>query len=397
MDSKKISIIVAIIAFLISAGVSYSYFGNTINGGAGVNVAKYTPPKASGDGTAQTTNTNEPATEECPINGKLYPVSQKERWEKRRPLGVMIENHTEARPQSGISSADVVYEAVAEGGITRFLNIFYCQNPSIIGPVRSARIYFIKLLQGYGEFPLYAHVGGAAKEGPADALGEIKKIDWYGNNDMDPLYGMSFPYFYRDYDRLHMPNGDQVATEHTMYSSTLKLWDYAAQKRKLTNVDADGAAWDKGFEKWKFKDDAPMNLRGAVAKVSFGFWDQFANDYGVTWSYSKESNSYKRVNGGVPHLDKNTKKQLEAKNVVVALVKETTVNDGYEKGQHLFYDIIGKGDATIFQDGKAIEGIWNKKNETSQMRFYDTNGKEIQLVRGQVFVEIVPKGNKITY
>ncbi|GIW64151.1 MAG: hypothetical protein KatS3mg092_0084 [Patescibacteria group bacterium] len=88
---------------------------------------------------------NEPKTEECPINGAFYSKSQRQKWEARRPLGVMIENHVEARPQSGLSSADVVFEVVAEGGITRFLSVFYCQDAPYIGPIRSARIYFIKL------------------------------------------------------------------------------------------------------------------------------------------------------------------------------------------------------------------------------------------------------------
>ena len=67
-----------------------------------------------------------PKTQECPLNGVKYSKQQEAWWQKHRPLGVMIENHQEARPQSGIASADVIYEAVAEGGITRFMALFYC-------------------------------------------------------------------------------------------------------------------------------------------------------------------------------------------------------------------------------------------------------------------------------
>ena len=84
-----------------------------------------------------------PKTEECPINGEKLTKEERLVWEKRRPLVVMIENHIDARPQSGLSQADVIYEVVAEGGITRFASVFYCKDAPLIGPVRSARVYFI--------------------------------------------------------------------------------------------------------------------------------------------------------------------------------------------------------------------------------------------------------------
>ena len=346
---------------------------------------------ASGDSAAAEAAAKEPKTEECPINGAMYGKTQRQRWESRRPLGVMIENHTEARPQSGLSSADVVYEAVAEGGITRFLSVFYCQDAPYLGPIRSARIYFLKLLQGYGEYPLYAHVGGANTDGPADALGEIVDIGWSQYNDLNQ-FSVSFPTFYRDYDRL-----PDRATEHTVYSSTSKLWDYAAAKRKLTNVDEKGVKWDKTFKKWTFKDDAKPEDRGTTTKIDFGFWTQFVSDYGVVWNYDKASNSYSRTNGGKPHLDKNNGKPITSKNVVVVFAKESVANDGYEAGQHLLYKIIGTGDALIFQDGKVIKGGWSKKSEEDPLIFSDASGKEASLVRGKVFVEILPLDNKVTY
>ncbi len=390
MINKKVSIVIFIAAFLISFSVAYSFVKNGSVGGMISPLIQYKPPSSNGNGNVSEVANNEPKTEECPINGQMYGKTQKAKWETRRPLGIMVENHTDARPQSGLSSADVIYEAVAEGGITRFLTIFYCEDANPVGPVRSARVYFLRLLEGYGDYPLYAHVGGANTEGPADALGEIDQLGWGSYNDLNQ-FAVPFPYYWRDYERL--PN---VATEHTVYTATAKLWDYAKTKRKLTNVDDQGKSWDATFQPWKFKDDAQSSDRGTVGKISFGFWNMFASDYSVTWTYDKVSNSYKRANGGSPHIDKNTAKQLTAKDVVIVFSIESPANDGYPGG-HILYKVIGSGNALVFQDGNVIKGTWAKRDETSAMKFYDENGKEVQLVRGKIFVEILPTGNKVTY
>ena len=175
MVNKKIAFIIFIFVLVISSYLSYSFFSKGEAAGLLPSV-KYKPPTTNGK--IVKSNEQESKTEECPLNGQLWGASSKQKWESRRPLGIMIENSVPARPQSGLSAADIIYEAVAEGGITRFLTIFYCQDASYVGPVRSARIYFIRLLQEYGIYPLYAHVGGANTDGPADALGEIDELGW---------------------------------------------------------------------------------------------------------------------------------------------------------------------------------------------------------------------------
>lgn len=381
--NKKIILIIGAIIYLGTSFGSYKYFSSNT-----VDTSGYDVPVENGDGTAD----SGPKTEPCPLNGKLYSKTQRAKWEKRRPLGVMVQNNTEARPQSGVSSADVVHEAVAEGGITRFLLMYYCEEPKIVGSVRSARIYFIRLLQGFGNLPLYAHVGGANTPGPADALGEIKKLGWFGYNDLDQ-FAVPFPNYWRDYDRL-----PGRATEHTVYTNTQKLWDYAAKNRDLTQVDEDGEAWDEGWKPWKFTDDAKEGSRGDVAKINYGFWsNSLGSDYTVQWTYDATSNSYRRTNGGEAHIDKNTEKQLESKNIIIVFADESVANDGYEHGEHLLYDVVGTDDAIIFQNGTAIEGEWKKTKATDMMRFYDSKGKEIELVRGQVWISILPSGNKVTY
>lgn len=392
MELKK-SIGLGVALLLLSFGITYGIIRFQQNTKKVVVQKKTVTTDAEEEST-------EPRTEQCPLNGRMMTKAQKDKWVTRRPLGVMIENHVEARPQSGLSSADVVYEAVAEGGITRFLAIYYCQDAPFIGPIRSARVHFMTMLREYGEYPLYGHVGGAncdaetgsgcANGAKADALGLVRKLQWDSYNDLNQ-FAVPFPYYWRDYDRL-----PDRATEHTVYSSTTKLWDFAKLKRDLTNVDEDGVSWDENFESWKFADDAELAKRGTVAKIQLGFWNSFANEFSVVWNYNKAKNTYVRVNGGKPHIDKNTGKQLDAKNIIAIFAKESPANDGYEGG-HILYQLTGEGDALVFQNGKSIKATWKKEDLDSRMRWYDEDDKEITLVKGKVFVEIQPIGNTVTY
>lgn len=337
-----------------------------------------------------------PRDSECPLNGAMYTKNEKAKWETRRPLGVMIENHEDSRPQSGLSDADIVFEAVAEGGITRFLSIYYCLDSETLGPVRSARTYFLDFISGFGNYPLYAHVGGANCDqetgsgclngAPADAIGQISQYGWALYNDINQ-FSVGFPTFWRDYEII-----PGAATEHTVYSTTEKLWK-VGEKRGLTNVDEKGIAWDEKFEKWKFKDDAKDLPESFV--LSFPFWSN-KEKYYVKWEFDKSNNSYKRFTGGLPHIDKNSDEQISVKNVVVAFMKESSANDGYDNNAHLLYGTKGSGEMTLFQDGKAIQGEWKKTNRTTQIKFYDENGSEVKFNRGPIWIEILPIGTKVT-
>jgi hypothetical protein len=378
-------LITGIVVYIVSAVVSFLIFSG-LSGPSAVPVAA---PKKTASGGLMFDDSL-PKTESCPINGAKYSKQQRAWWEKHEPLGVMIENHTEARPQSGISFADVVYEAIAEGGITRFLTVFYCQDADVVGPVRSARTYFIDFLSEYGSFPLYAHVGGANSDGQADALGQLETYGWAGVNDLNQ-FSIGFPVFLRDYDRL----GRTVATEHTMYSSTTKLWDYAAKSRKITNVNPDGEKWDKDFVPYTFKEDAALSTRPAAQTVSYDFWDGYG-DFSVLWNYDKTTNSYLRTNGGKPHLDLDTKKQLTAKNVIVLFMKESRANDGYEGNLHMLYGTKGTGNAKVFMDGVETDAIWSKKSRTAHLYLKDKRGQDIELNRGKSWFSIVSPTTDVT-
>lgn len=386
--SKQVFIIIAIVVYLASTGASYFIFSKASSAASlsgNPTAGNPTAGKTSNDYQALTFDG--PKTEPCPINGALYSKDQKAWWEGHRPLGVMIENSSEARPQSGINAADVTYEIVAEGGITRTMNVYYCNDAGIIGPVRSARTYFLDFISEYADYPLYAHVGGANTPGPANALGQIGDYGWNGYNDLSQ-FSIGFPTFWRDESRLGRP----VATEHTMYSTTSKLWD-VAKKRELTNVDKDGNKWDENFVPYKFKDDAAAGSRPSSQTITIE-WN--APAYTAEWTYDKEKNIYLRKNGGEPHLDRNTKQQLSAHNLVVLFMKESRANDGYEGNQHMIYGTKGTGKASIFIDGKEINGTWKKADRESRTLLYDESGNEVTFNKGKIWFTVQPATNEIT-
>ncbi len=368
--------------YLLSAGISYVLF-SYLKGAPGI-IAPSTP-----ESKRAAIDVNAPKTEECPLNGKMYTKAEKDIWQTRRPLGIMIENHQDSRPQSGLSKADVVYEAVAEGGITRFLTVFFCgasAEETQVGPVRSARIYYLDWVSEYGSSPLYVHVGGANKPGQTDALGAIKKYGWDLYNDINQ-FSVGFPTFWRDYERL----GHPVATEHTMYSTTDKLWE-VAKARGLANKDKDGKTWDDDFVPWKFQDGKPSAAPTAL-KISFPFWKGY-EDYKVTWEYDPSTNVYKRVNGGQAHVDFDNKEQLAANNVVVLFTREKGPVDEL---MHMLYDTIGSGKALVFQNGEAIDATWSKKSRAERTRFMTSQGKEISFVRGSIWIEVLNTVTKVEY
>lgn len=393
MKPKLIPILAGLGLYLITTGFSFAAF-NIVKGG-GVS-SKFVSPLSKITPTEKAkfkVDPSIPRDQACPLNGLNYTKQEKDVWSQRRPLAVMIENSAEARPHSGISRADIIYEALAEGWITRFMAVFYCNTPFeniTIAPVRSARTYFVDWVSEYDA--LYVHVGGANRIGEnaaatdprADALGQIDK---YGIKDMDQ-FGIGYPDCYRNPDRLDHP----VATEHTMVCFSDNLYKIA-EKREWTNVDSRGIPWDKNFKNWFFKDDPPEADRGTQNPIKIVFSEGY-DKYDAGWEYDKTSNSYKRMTGGAPHLDLETKTQLSAKNVVVQFTK---LIGPVDSTGHFLYTTIGSGNALIFQDGKAIKGSWEKKSRIGRTVFYNAAGKEIEFTRGLIWIEIIPTADQVTY
>ena len=395
MPMQKKHLIIALILYAVSASLSFSAFsywenrrvvlpGGIQDGETLLGALLDIPPNA-------------PRDQACPLNGKLYTQIERDAWETRRPLYVMIENTPEARPQSGLSRADVVYEAVAEGGVTRFGVLFYCAaqiQDTELAPIRSARTYYLDWASGYN-FPMYVHVGGANVPGPTDALGQIVDYGWSLENDLNQ-FSVGYPTFVRDYNRVP---GKELATEHTMVTTTEKLWA-VSEERGWTNLSPDtvvnrrvvpGAEWADGFEPWTFEDETPT--AGSVSTVSHGFWDGYG-DYALEWQYDEAKDAYLRVMGGEPHVDLNNDEQVAAANVVVLL---TTERGPINEKKHLIYTTIGTGDALIFKHGEAIEATWSKPSRTAELRFVDSRGNDIPMARGLTWISVVDSSTDVDY
>src|SRR3989344_1501722 len=365
--------------FLISAGLSFWLF-TSLPKSTGIPIS---PLSASpSPGIRSKLDPSIPRTEICPLNGALFTKQERDVWETRRPLGVMIENSTDSRPQSGLSSADVIYEAVAEGGITRFMAMFYCAASMAgnitIAPVRSARIYFVNLISEYDG--LYNHVGGAGNCDDTNVDPRAKALCSIRTNKVKDLdqFGLDFKTCHRLTNRLD----HDVAYEHTMACFLDEIYA-AGAKRGWTNVDAKGVPWDKNFAAWKFQSPEDKTTGAPATSISYYFWGanrgvgtEFNQAFDVSWSFDSVTNTYKRSNGGKSSIDLNTGDPITFSTVIVQFAKETATTD-FEK--HLLYDNIGKGTATVFMDGVATDATWSKATRTGRTIFKDTKGRELKL------------------
>lgn len=403
LSSKKFMIILSFLGlYLFSAGTSWAIFSYIKS-----------PSKALQDISESRSKIDPdlPRTEECMINGKMYSEPVREIWDSRRPLTAMVENHEFARPYSGLSRADVVYEAVAEGGITRFLAVFHCgsaQEDFELAVIRSARVYFIDWAAEYGDYPLFLHWGGAnnicsncpggAKpwgdtDPRVDSFKMLSKMGWrngtYGN-DLDGQSNFGYPALVRINDRLK--RNEKTPAEHTPLAY-IDLVFQKAEERGFGYKDPEGNAWDEDYVSWKFADGSALSTPTAQ-EISFEFWSN-KGDYDVEWKYDGGTNSYLRNNSGEPFTDFYfDNEQIRASNIVVQFVKEEAEVD---REGHMFYKTTGTGDALIFQNGDVIEATWEKAKQASRTIFYDENDEEISFVRGEIWIEAVPAGNKVNY
>ncbi len=297
-----------------------------------------------------------PRTEESPINGRLFTREEMDELKKRRPIAAIISNHIHARPTSNLHKADVVYEALVEGGITRFVAIYWANEPNKIGSIRSARQYHLEWLSEYD--PLFVYDGFA--------ISSDRRVDAAGNIDRYVLRKIYTSGAWRVNER---------SSPHNQYSSTIRTWEIAENR-----------GWDghSEVESWSFKNDAPANERVENFKAEVAFSN--SANYKVTWEYDKTTNRYLRYIGGVADKDLESGKQISAKNVII---QEVDVEGPVDEYNRLIITTIGSGTAAILRDGEVIYGTWGKDDRESRTKFYDNSGNEINLNRGLTWISAV--------
>ena len=311
------------------------------------------------------TVTPEPNPSSDPITGK---PGLARGTVKQRLMVVMIDNHPDAYPQTGLSHAVVVFEALAEFGVTRFMAVLdpaSTHDVPKIGPVRSTRLYFAQWAIGF--HALYAHAGGSPQ-----GLELVESTDQLIN--LDALRKDGGAYFSRSKDRV---------APHNLYTSAADLAQAAGDRGASEFADP-----KIGF---LFKTDAPAPERPQAQELGYYF---IYSDDDAGWTYDPKTNGYYRLRRGKPARDAETNEQLWAKNVVVMEVREARIA-GDPKGR-IEQDVVGSGTARVFFDGAERTVTWRKDSAEAQLGFFDDSGAEVRFNAGPIWIVVVPDIGNLT-
>jgi hypothetical protein len=276
-----------------------------------------------------------------------------------KPIMAVIENSPSARPQTGLQTADVVYEVMVEGSITRFVSVFSDKVPEQILPVRSGRAPFLNIQQEWDT--LFMHFGGSGFGDPNAA-----DYTFYGNKlfkdiklDLDGLTGLKDGMFKRV---------NTAPAPHNVMGNPLlaqKLYDYEPKP-----LD------------WKF--DATIFYPGdSVTSVELPFTTSTRNY--VSYTYDFDKGVYLRSMSGVPFIAAETKKQLEVKNVIVQHASYSIKGSIYKD-----WVLVGNGRADFYIGGMYVQGSWSKDSPTAQTMYKDAEGNPIVLKPGNTWIHIHP-------
>lgn len=288
-----------------------------------------------------------------------------------RPIAIMVENHPASRPHSGLINADIVFEVVDEGGVTRYVAVFSTNDAQIIGPVRSARIYYAEIARSFD--PIY--VFWQTYDG---AYPIIEKMDM----DIFDAGSTAFvPYTdagWRD------PSRDD-AIEHTAFIDIQGIKEDAAEY---------GYSLEGGQSPMKFKLDAVDSDRGNITEIGVDF---SVSNYKSDFSYDSEENKYYKSLAGAPHLDFESGEQLSINNVIVMI---TAIDGPIDAAGHMAVRTTGTheaGEAYYFMDGNVIEGTWGRSSIFDPFEFKDSDGNPILFNRGSTWICMIQGIDRLTY
>lgn len=279
---------------------------------------------------------------------------------KHRPYAVMINNIQAANPQSGIGQASILYEAIAEGDITRMMGIFEDFDGKRIGSVRSARHYFVSFADVYDG--IFVHYGQTKY-----ALSKIAEL---GVDNLSGLESVGSSVFYRD---------SSVRAPHNAFTS------YDGIIRG-TNIKKYRTTYRKGMKHFTFyKKQKNLKKGKNAAKITLGYSNH------PYFEYHKKDKQYYRFQFGKPHIDATTNKQLKFKNIIVQYVREWNIDkNGYQT-----MDIENaSGTGYYATNGRFIPITWKKNEAKKTMKYYNSKGKELVLNPGKTYIAVYPENRE---
>jgi len=284
----------------------------------------------------------------------------------RRPIAVVIDNlDPDARPQSGLTAASVVFETVAEGGITRLLALYLENGAQSIGPIRSARPYFVSWAAGYDAILVRAGGSPAALR----MLRTIPKV--------------------RDIDGLAADTGFVRATDrsspHNLYTDSASIRAIAAAR-----------GWSgRAYFPWLLhKPPAPFDMRAQAQSIHITFSTAQVSSpaaYDVDYRYDPNQNAYVRFDGSQPFMDSVTNGQVAPTNVIVMFTRITPIPNDPQGRMNVM--TVGSGKALFFTEGHVRSGTWSKQTILSGIRFRDARGRPVALDPGSTWIEVTSPGD----
>jgi hypothetical protein len=311
----------------------------------------------------------------CPLTGlEVTDLSLLE----RRPLAIKIQNAPISRPQYGLPQADIVYEHLSEAGITRFTAIYLCQEVEKIGSTRSARFIDLEIPAMYKS--LMAFSGTSAGLYP-----KFLAADFY-DREFCYGWGLHSEGFYRD----KALRDQGIPIEHTLFADPAKIWQIA---------DDLGINDRQDLQAMQFSADIPQEGQPAT-HVNIPYpHRQMVVDY----RYDLDTGVYLRWDGGEPHVDAVTEKQITATNVIVIYANhvDTDIFEDEPRRNHpsVQIQLWGTGPAVVFRDGMAFEGLWSRRERGDMVVFRDQTGQiPISLKPGNIWIQLVPlEGHRWTF
>lgn len=279
-----------------------------------------------------------------------------------RPIAVMIDNETAVTSHAGLNDAYMLYEFIIEGGESRIMAFFKGTNPEKIGPVRSARHYFLDYAMEHDA--IFVHFGWSPK-----AQSDIKTLK------INNINGIYDDFYWREAPK---------SSYHNAFTSMANLLKYAGYKKYRTTSD-------RGPIIEYNQKDTELNGDNKANEIKI----KYSNLQSTRYVYDEESKTYLRYKRDYAHKDRFTGEQFYAKNIIAIYVRDELLEDPENKGRRELYN-IGSGDGYYITDGKYIEIKWHKTTRGGRTSYTDLEGNEIKVNDGITWVQIVPVSGNIS-